>query len=59
MSVSNANDPSSWTEVNGGAPVLTSTVGEGGVRDPSIIRSQDGFTFWIIATVSVNLDYLD
>lgn len=50
MSVSNNNDPSSWTQVGSGGPVLTSNVGTTGVRDPSIIRSADGSKFWIIAT---------
>lgn len=51
MAVSNNNNPSSWTRVNGGRPVLVSNVGTTGVRDPSIIRSQDGSgKTWIIAT---------
>ncbi|KAF9462792.1 glycosyl hydrolase [Collybia nuda] len=50
MSVSNNNNPGSWSQVNGGNLVLQSTVGTKGVRDPSIIRSQDGKKFWIIAT---------
>ncbi|ROT39599.1 Arabinanase/levansucrase/invertase [Sodiomyces alkalinus F11] len=50
MSVSNNNDPGSWTAVNGGQPVLVSNVGETGVRDPTIIRSPDGSTFYVIAT---------
>jgi sucrose-6-phosphate hydrolase SacC (GH32 family) len=50
MSVSNNNNPASWTRVGNGGPVLTSNVGTRGVRDPSIIRSQDGRKFWIIAT---------
>ncbi|MEJ2852450.1 MULTISPECIES: hypothetical protein [unclassified Saccharothrix] len=28
-----------WTELNNGAPVLLSTVGERGVRDPALVRS--------------------
>lgn len=50
MSVSNNNDPGSWTNVNGGQPVVTSDVGTKGIRDPSLIRSQDGSKYWIIAT---------
>ncbi|PNH69407.1 hypothetical protein VD0002_g925 [Verticillium dahliae] len=50
MAVSNNNNPGSWTTVNNGQPVLSSTVGMKGVRDPSIIRSQDGKKYWIIAT---------
>ncbi|RNJ54805.1 hypothetical protein D7B24_009421 [Verticillium nonalfalfae] len=50
MAVSNNNNPGSWTTVNNGQPVLSSTVGMKGVRDPSIIRSQDGGKYWIVAT---------
>ncbi|PKS08612.1 hypothetical protein jhhlp_004998 [Lomentospora prolificans] len=50
MSVSNNNNPGSWTQLNGGQKILTSNVGTAGVRDPSIIRSADGKKFWIIAT---------
>jgi hypothetical protein len=39
-----------WTDINNSQPVLTSNIGDGGVRDPSIIRSADGTTFWILAT---------
>lgn len=51
MAVSNDNDPGSWTVVNDGEPLLTSDVGTTGVRDPSLIRSQDGSKYWLIATV--------
>lgn len=49
-SLSRGNDPLHWRELNGGRPVLTSTVGEKGVRDPHIIRSPRGDKFYIIAT---------
>lgn len=39
----------SWTTLNGGKPVLTSNVGEQGVRDPYILRGEGG-KFYIIAT---------
>ncbi len=39
----------SWTTLNGGKPVLKSDVGEKGVRDPYILRGEDG-KFYIIAT---------
>ena len=39
----------SWTTLNGCKPVLTSNVGEKGVRDPYILRGKDG-KFYIIAT---------
>ncbi|MEU4619748.1 glycoside hydrolase family 43 protein [Actinoplanes sp. NPDC023801] len=39
-----------WTDLNNGAPVLLSTVGTRGVRDPAIVRSPNGDRYWIIAT---------
>ena len=39
-----------WRELNEGKPVLTSTLGEKGVRDPFIIRSPEGDKFYMIAT---------
>lgn len=50
FSVSNNNNPGSWTRVGNGSPTLVSTVGARGVRDPSIIRSPDGSKFYIVAT---------
>lgn len=38
-----------WKTLNDGKPVLTSNVGEKGVRDPHILRGEDG-KFFIIAT---------
>ena len=39
-----------WTALNGGAPVLVSEAGEGGVRDPFLLRSHDGSKFYLLAT---------
>ncbi len=39
-----------WRTLNGKSPVLESTVGEEGVRDPNIIRKPDGSGFYLIAT---------
>lgn len=39
-----------WTDLNEGNPVLTSTLGEKGLRDPFIMRSADGSKFYVIAT---------
>ncbi len=39
-----------WQDLNEGRPVLKSTVGEMGVRDPFIIRSAEGDKYYIIAT---------
>ena len=44
-----SEDGQNWRTLNGGAPVLTSTVGEKGVRDPYILRGNDG-KYFIIAT---------
>lgn len=48
--LSKGNDPLHWRELNGGSPVLTSTLGEQGLRDPFIIRSPEGDKFYQIAT---------
>nr|GID87832.1 hypothetical protein Ade03nite_67560 [Actinoplanes derwentensis] len=48
--LSNGNDPLSWREINNGNPVLTSTKGTEGLRDPFIIRSPEGDKFYQIAT---------
>ena len=45
-----SSDGLDWKELNGGNPVLTSTLGEKGVRDPFIMRSAEGDKFYIIAT---------
>lgn len=50
FAASNGNNALSWTELNGGKPVLTSKYGEKGLRDPFIIRSPEGDTFYLIAT---------
>ncbi|MFF3935224.1 family 43 glycosylhydrolase [Streptomyces phaeofaciens] len=48
--LSKGNDPLNWRELNDGEPVLTSTLGEQGLRDPFIIRSPEGDKFYQIAT---------
>ena len=45
-----SRDGSNWETLNGCAPVLTSNVGECGVRDPFIIRSAEGDKFYIVGT---------
>lgn len=45
-----SNDGLHWQDLNERKPVLTSKVGEKGVRDPFIIRSAEGDKFFIIAT---------
>ena len=39
-----------FTDLNEGKPVLMSTVGELGVRDPYMCRSAEGDRFFIVAT---------
>lgn len=39
-----------WKDLNGGKPVLKSSIGEMGARDPFIIRAVDEKKYWIIAT---------
>lgn len=39
-----------WRELNAGKPVLTSDLGEKGLRDPFVIRSPEGDKFYLIAT---------
>ncbi|MEU1031475.1 family 43 glycosylhydrolase [Streptomyces mirabilis] len=48
--LSRGNDPLHWRELNAGNPVLTSTIGEKGLRDPFVIRSPKGDKFFLIAT---------
>jgi uncharacterized protein YjdB len=50
FAASDGNDPLNWRELNEGKPVLTSSLGEKGVRDPFIIRSPEGDKFYMIAT---------
>ncbi|WP_149823887.1 family 43 glycosylhydrolase [Streptomyces tailanensis] len=50
FALSKGNDPLKWRELNDGKPVLTSTLGEKGLRDPFIIRSPEGDKFYQIAT---------
>lgn len=45
-----SQDGLNWTDLNKNNPVLTSDLGEKGVRDPFIIRSPEGDKFYMIAT---------
>ena len=45
-----SQDGMNWDDLNNNKPVLTSTLGEEGVRDPFIIRSPEGDKFYMIAT---------
>jgi GH43 family beta-xylosidase len=45
-----SKDGLNWEELNDSKPILTSDLGEKGVRDPFIIRSPEGDKFYLIAT---------
>lgn len=50
-------DGRNWEALNRVEPVLTSSLGEKGVRDPYLLRSRDGKGFILIATdLSINLN---
>ncbi|KAI8812975.1 putative arabinase [Cladochytrium replicatum] len=50
MAISKTNSPIGWDLLNGGNPILTTAVGQKGVRDPFIFRSASGNKFYIIST---------
>jgi beta-xylosidase len=50
FAASRGNNALRWDELNNGNPVLESTMGEQGLRDPFLIRSPEGDRFYLIAT---------
>lgn len=48
--LSKGNDALQWSELNRGRPVVTTTVGKKGARDPFIIRSPQNDKFYLLAT---------
>jgi beta-xylosidase len=50
LAASEGNNALSWTELNNKQPVLTSTQGTKGLRDPFLIRSHEGDVFYLLAT---------
>ncbi|CAM3300964.1 family 43 glycosylhydrolase [Kibdelosporangium persicum] len=50
LATSRGNDPLKFDERNNGQPILTSTLGDKGVRDPFIIRAPQGDKFYLLAT---------
>ncbi|PZD23804.1 XynB, Beta-xylosidase, partial [Pyrenophora tritici-repentis] len=50
IAASNGNNALDWTELNGGQPILTSTMGTKGLRDPFVMRSVEGDKFFLLAT---------
>jgi hypothetical protein len=53
-----SHDGRQWNALNDSRPVLVSTIGEKGVRDPYLLRSHDGKEFFLLATdLSINLNH--
>jgi hypothetical protein len=50
FAVSEGNNALDWDELNDAQPVLESTLGTKGLRDPFIMRSPEGDRFFLIAT---------
>ncbi|GEL95829.1 immunoglobulin-like domain-containing protein [Cellulomonas composti] len=50
LGASQGDDPTAWDDLNDGEPVLTSSFGELGLRDPFIMRSPEGDKFYLLAT---------
>lgn len=48
--LAHSKDGLRWTDLNNGGPILLSTVGTRGVRDPALVRSPNGDRYWIVAT---------
>jgi hypothetical protein len=52
-----SKDGRNWHALNGAEPVLVSKLGEKGVRDPYLLRSNDGKKFYLLATdLSIHLN---
>lgn len=50
MDLSDGDNPHRWIPLNGGEPLLTSTIGTTGVRDPHITRNPETGVWTIVAT---------
>jgi hypothetical protein len=50
FAVSQGNDALAWNTLNNGTPVIDSHLGTQGLRDPFIIRSNEGDKFYMLAT---------
>lgn len=50
LAASEGNNALSWMELNNKQPILTSTQGTKGLRDPFVIRSHEGDVFYLLAT---------
>lgn len=47
--LSEGTDPTRWTALNDGRGIVTSTMGEKGIRDPHLVRAPDG-TYYLLGT---------
>ena len=50
LAVSEGDDPTAWQTLNGGEPVLESTLGTQGLRDPFLTRHPRTGTYYLLAT---------
>lgn len=50
LSLSRGEDPTSWSRLHGGEPILASGQGTTGLRDPHLVRSPAGDRFYLVAT---------
>lgn len=50
LAASNGNNALSWKELNNAQPILRSSFGTKGLRDPFVIRSAEGDKFFLLAT---------
>lgn len=50
LAASQGNSAMTWDVLNNGTPILSSTKGTRGLRDPFVIRSAEGDRFFLIAT---------
>lgn len=50
FSLSKGNNALDWQELNSGKPIFSSKFGTTGLRDPSIVRSPGGDTYYLMAT---------
>lgn len=50
LAASEGNNALAWTELNNRQPILTSSQGTRGLRDPFVIRSAEGDKFFLLAT---------
>ncbi|MBP1240799.1 hypothetical protein ABID92_001384 [Frigoribacterium sp. PvP120] len=50
FATSDGNDSLQWKNLNDAQPILTSTLGTKGLRDPFVFRSKEGDRFFLMAT---------